>query len=63
MVGFSDSYWVDDPDDQNSTAGYVFSLVSGPVTLACEKQQDLALSLAEEKYRTTVNASQEDLWI
>jgi hypothetical protein len=32
LVGFTDSYWADDPDDQKSTAGYVFILGSGPVT-------------------------------
>ena len=57
LVGFTDSDWVDDPDDRNSTAGYVFSLGYGPVTWACKKQQDLALSSTEEKYRATVNQS------
>jgi hypothetical protein len=38
LVGFTDSDWADDPDDQKSTAGYVFSLGSGPVTWACKKQ-------------------------
>ena len=34
LVGFTDSDWASDPDDQNSTIGYVFSLESGPVTWA-----------------------------
>jgi hypothetical protein len=38
LVGFTDSDWVGDPDDQKSIAGYVFSLGSGPVTWACKKQ-------------------------
>jgi hypothetical protein len=38
LVGFTDSDWVDDPNDRNSTVGYVFSLGSGPVTWACNKQ-------------------------
>jgi hypothetical protein len=38
LVGFTDSDWVGDPVDQKSTAGYVFSLGSGPVTWACKKQ-------------------------
>jgi hypothetical protein len=50
LVGFTDSDWVDEPDEQKSTAGYVFSLGSGPVTWACKKQQALSLSLLEEKY-------------
>ena len=62
LVGFTDSYWADDPDDRKSTAGYAFSLGSGPVTWACKKQA-LALSSAEAEYRATVNASQEALWL
>jgi hypothetical protein len=38
LVGFTDSDWAGDPDDQNSTAGYVFILGSGPVTWAYKKQ-------------------------
>jgi hypothetical protein len=37
LVGFTNSYWDDDPNDQKSTAGYVFSLSLGPVTWACKK--------------------------
>ena len=40
-----------------------FGLGSGPVTWACKKQQDLALSSAEVEYRAAVNASQEALWL
>ena len=63
LVGFTDSYWAGDPDDRKSTADYVFSLGSGPVTWACKKQQALALSSAEAEYRAAVNASQEALWL
>ena len=57
LVGFTDSDWVGDPDDRKSTAGYVFSLGSEPITRACKKQQDFALSSSEAKYRAAVNAS------
>ena len=63
LVGFTDSDWAGDPDDRKSTAGYVFSLGSGPVTWACKKQQALALSSAEAEYQAAVNASQEALWL
>ena len=43
LVGFTDSDWADDPDDRKSTAGYVFSLGSGPINWACKKQKALAL--------------------
>ena len=57
LVGFTDLDWVSDPDDQKPTAGYVFSLGTGPVTWVCKKQQALSLSLAEEKYQAVVNAN------
>ena len=63
LVGFIDSDWDGDPDNQKSTVGYVFSLGSGPITRACKKQQALALSSAEVEYRAAVNASQEALWL
>jgi hypothetical protein len=63
LVGFIDSDWVGDPDDQNSIAGYVFNLGSRPVTWAYKKQQAIALSSAEAEYQATINASQEALWL
>jgi hypothetical protein len=63
FIGFTDSDWADDLDDHKSIAGYVFNLGSRPVTWACKKQRAIALSSAEAKYRATVNAGQEALWL
>eukprot|EP00253_Pinus_taeda_P026685 PITA_26685 len=63
LVGFTDSDWVGDPDDQKSTAGYVFTLGSGPITWACKKQSAISLSSAEAEYRCVVEASKEALWL
>jgi hypothetical protein len=63
LVGFTDSDWAGDPYDRKSTAGYVFSLGSGPDTWARKKQQAIALSLVEAEYRATINASQEAPWL
>jgi hypothetical protein len=63
LVGFTDSDWADDPDDRKSTAGYVFSLGSGPVTWACKKQHAISLSSVEAEYQAMVNASQKALWL
>jgi hypothetical protein len=63
FIGFIDSDWIGDYDDRNSTTGYVFVLSSGPVAWSYKKKQAIVLSLAEEKYQATVNASQEALWI
>eukprot|EP00253_Pinus_taeda_P010980 PITA_10980 len=37
LVGFTDSDWAGNPDDRKSTAGYVFTLGSGPITWTCNK--------------------------
>jgi hypothetical protein len=63
LVGFSDSDWANDLDDQNSIACYFFSLGFGPVTWACKKQHAISLSAVEAKYQATINASQESLWL
>eukprot|EP00253_Pinus_taeda_P009448 PITA_09448 len=63
LVGFTDSDWTGDPDDQKSTVGYVFTLGSGPITWACKKQGVISLSSAEAEYRGAVEASKEALWL
>ena len=63
MVGFTDSDWAGDPDDRKSTAGYVFTLGSRPITWACKKQGAISLSSAEAEYRGAVEASKEALWL
>eukprot|EP00253_Pinus_taeda_P031776 PITA_31776 len=63
LVGFTDSDWAGDRDDRKSTAGYVFTLGSGPITWACKKQAAISLSLAEAEYRGAVEASKEALWL
>eukprot|EP00253_Pinus_taeda_P020524 PITA_20524 len=63
LVGFTDSDWAGDPDDRKSTAGYAFTLGSGPITWACKKQVAISLSSAEAEYRGVVEASKEALWL
>eukprot|EP00253_Pinus_taeda_P024382 PITA_24382 len=62
-VGFTDSDWVGDPDDQKSIVGYVFTLGSGPITWACKKQSAISLSSTEAEYRGAIEASKEALWL
>eukprot|EP00253_Pinus_taeda_P021817 PITA_21817 len=63
LVGFTDSDRAGDPDDRKSTAGYVFTLGSGPITWACKKQAAISLSSAEAEYRGAIEASKEALWL
>eukprot|EP00253_Pinus_taeda_P021611 PITA_21611 len=63
LVGFTDSDWAGDPDDRKSTASYVFTLDSGPITWACKKQVAISLSSAEAEYHGAIEASKEALWL
>jgi hypothetical protein len=63
LVGFTYLDWDGEPDDRKSTGGYVFNLGLRPLTWACKKQQVISLSSTEAKYRATINASQESLWL
>ena len=63
LVGFTNSDWAGDPDDRKSTACYVFTFGSGPITWACKKQSALALSSAKAEYRAVVQASKEAMWL
>eukprot|EP00253_Pinus_taeda_P030109 PITA_30109 len=63
LVGFIDSDWVGDLDDQKFTTGYVFTLGSRPITWACKKQSAISLSSVEAEYRGAIEASKEVLWL
>eukprot|EP00253_Pinus_taeda_P035057 PITA_35057 len=63
LDGFTDSDWAGDPNDRKSTASYVFTLGSGPITWACKKQGAIFLSSAEAEYHGAVEASKEALWL
>eukprot|EP00253_Pinus_taeda_P030177 PITA_30177 len=63
LVGFTGSDWAGDPDDRKSTAGYEFTLGSGPITWACKKQGSISLSSIESEYRGAIEASKEALWL
>eukprot|EP00253_Pinus_taeda_P022557 PITA_22557 len=63
LVVFIDFDWAGDPNDRKSTAGYVFTLDSGPTRWACKKQGAISLSSAEAEYRGAVESSKEALWL
>ena len=49
--------------DRNSTSGYVFMLVEGPISWSSKKQSAIALSSTEAEYRGVVNAATQCLWL
>ena len=63
LVGFTDLDWAGDPDNQKSTASYLFTLGLGPITRSCKKQSSICLSSAEVEDPSAVEASKEALWL
>jgi hypothetical protein len=63
LVGFTDSDWVGDNDDQKSTFGYVFHFSTGPLVWSCKKQKVVSLSTTEEEYCGIFHAGTEAVWI
>eukprot|EP00253_Pinus_taeda_P024069 PITA_24069 len=63
LVGFTDSDWAGDPNDQKSTTGYIFTLCSGPITWDFKKQIAIYVYSAEAKYRGVAEANKEALWL
>ena len=63
LIGFTNSDWAGDSTDINSTSGYVFMLVEGPISWSSKKQSAIALSSTEAEYRGVVNAATQCLWL
>ena len=63
LVGYCDNDWGGSIDDCKSTSGYVFSIGSGAISWASNKQSVVALSTAESEYISLAFASCQDIWI
>eukprot|EP00253_Pinus_taeda_P024869 PITA_24869 len=63
LLSFTDSDWVGDKIDHNSTFRYSLSLGFGPICWLSKKQVVIALSSIEAKYRGVVNITIQGLWL
>ena len=63
MLRFCDSNWADDPNDRNSTSGYVLMISNGPICWSVKKKHTISLSSAEVEYRGVVNAATQCVWL
>ena len=63
LVGFTDSYWVGDNTDMNSTFGYVFIISYGQIMWSSKKKIVIAISSTEIEYIGIVNATTQCLWL
>lgn len=58
-MGFTNSEWAGDVDDQKSTSSYTFNLGSSHITWSSKKQHVIALSYTKAEYHGIVNANRE----
>jgi len=63
LIGFSDSDWGSNLDDQKSTSGNYFSLGTGLVPWSSKKKTIVALSSTEAEYVALTSASAKAIWL
>lgn len=59
LEGICDSDWPNDPEQRNSTMGFVFSLAAGAVTWMSRRQLVIGLSTTEAEYVAACVATME----
>jgi len=62
-IGYTDSDFAGDPDDQKSISGYVFMLAGGAITWRALKQPLVAFSMVEAEYIDASDAAKDAIWV
>jgi hypothetical protein len=63
LIGYSDSDWAGNKDDQRSTSGYAFSIRSRVVSWSSKKQPTVSFSSTEAEYKALCAATCEVVWL
>jgi hypothetical protein len=63
LVGYVDSDYAGDLDKRRSIAGYMFTLVKGPISWRSTLQSTVALSTTEAEYMTVTEAFKDAIWL
>jgi hypothetical protein len=62
-LGFSDSDWAEDRDDQKSTSAYTYRIGDGAISWKSRKQATVSLSSTEAEYKALSDSCKEGLWL
>ena len=63
LLAYSDSSFLDDPDDGKSTSRYVFLLGRGAISWSSKKHECTVMSTTEAEYVACALAAMEAVWI
>ena len=63
FLGYTDSDWAANPDDQKSITGYVLFLTNSPVSWLTRWQKTVALSSTEAEYMAMSDTTRQISWI
>jgi len=63
LVGWTDSNWGQDPDDQHSVSGFAFNVAGGCISWLSKKQSTVATSLVEAEYVALATTTKEAIWL
>jgi hypothetical protein len=63
FLGYTDSDWAANPDDQKSITGYVLFFANGPVSWLTRRQKTIALSSTEVEYMAMLDTARQISWI
>jgi len=63
LTGHTDASWANDPDNRQSTSGYVFQLGDAAISWNSKKQHTVAASSTEAEYMALSHGTKQALWL
>ena len=63
LIGYSDSDWGENKDDDHSTSGHVFLMANGAISWALQWQKTVALSVGEAEYMELASTGWQGAWL
>ena len=63
MVGWTDSNWAQDLDNQHSIGGFVFKVAGSAILWSSKMQPTVATLSVEAEYMASLNTMKETIWL